>query len=62
MRWMLNNVVFLEESTICHNIVVKILIYNRRLSILPFHAHEGCANFLILIGGLFLMNKMFGKN
>ena len=33
-----------------HNIVVEILIPTRRLSVLPFHAHEGCVNCLILVG------------
>ena len=45
-----------------HNIVVEILIATRRLSILPFHAHEGCVNCLILVGALFSMNTISVKN
>ena len=45
-----------------HNIVVKILIPTRRLSVLPFHAHEGCVNCLILVGALFSMNIISAKN
>ena len=45
-----------------HNIVVEILIPTRRLSVLPFHAHEGCVNCLILVGALFSMNTISAKN
>ena len=45
-----------------HNIVVEILIPTRRLSVLPFHTHEGCVNFLILVGALFSMNTISAKN
>ena len=41
-----------------HNLVVEILIPTRRLSVLPFHAHEGCVNCLILVGALFSINKI----
>ena len=45
-----------------HNIIVEILIPNKRLLVLPFHINEGCVNCLILVGDLFSMNKMFLKN
>ena len=45
-----------------YNIVVEILIPSRRLSVLSFHAHEGCVNCLILVGALFSMNIIFAKN
>ena len=45
-----------------HNIVVEILIPNRRLSVFPFHAHEGCVNCLILVGALFSMNTISANN
>ena len=45
-----------------HNIVVEILIPTRRLLVLPFHAHEGYVNCLILVGALFLMNTIYTKN
>ena len=41
-----------------HNIFVEILIPTRRLSVLPFHTHEGCMNCLSLVGALFSMNKI----
>ena len=45
-----------------YNIVVEIMIPTRRLSILPFHAPEGCVNYLILVGVLFSINKIYAKN
>ena len=45
-----------------HNLVVEILIPTRRLSVLPFCAHEGCVNCLILVGALFSMNTISAKN
>ena len=39
-----------------YNIIVEILIPNKRLLVLPFHINEGCVNCLILVGALFLMN------
>ena len=45
-----------------HNIFVEILIPTSRLSVLPFHAHEGCVNCLILVGALFSMNTISAKN
>ena len=45
-----------------HNIVVEILIPARRLSVLPFHTHEGCVNCLILVGVLYSMNIIYAKN
>ena len=46
----------------CHYIVIEILISIRRLSVLPFHAHEGCVNCLILVGALISMNTISIKN
>ena len=28
----------------CYNIVVEILISTKRLSVIPFHVHDGCIN------------------
>ena len=50
------------ESNPSHDIVIEILIHTRILLVLPFHAHEGCVNCLILVGALFSMNRISGKN
>ena len=48
--------IMMGEVALGYNIVVEILIPTKRLSVLPFHTHEGYVNRLILVGALFSMN------